>query len=721
MIKLNKSQKEAVETTKGAVLVIAGAGSGKTRCIIERSANLIENFNVSPQNLFIATFTNKAANEIKERFAMRFGERRYYRWIGTFHSLCSNILRDEALHIPFTSNFSIIDETDKKAVIKRVMKQLNIDSERFAIKSVIRVISRNKNNLISENNFFDYNQKSPAAEMILRVYQNYQKILKANNSMDFDDLIFKTITLLKTQKTVCEKYQKMFHYLMVDEFQDTNTAQYSLVKTLAGRSGNICVVGDDDQSIYSFRGANIGNILSFEKDFKDTRVIKLEKNYRSGQGILNLANSLISHSIRRYKKELYPSQTTQDIIPILTDYDTDMLEAKEVVRSIRSGLNLGETAILYRINSLSRLFETALVEAGVSFEVKGGFGFYERKQIKDALAFFRIICNPKDDNALIRIINTPPRGIGKKSVEKLLDACRQSSKSIMENFENGTLDKLGLPKVSVFLSQISSWIKEHKTKDLVDMAKHVFDDLKIIGYYLESEKIEDYVKAENLKELIIDCQDFADRFYQENQEEATLSDFLNSISLILDKQKDKSAQKVKLMTIHSAKGLEFENVFVVGLEDGLLPHESNLYEEDYLEEERRLLYVAVTRAKKRLFLSYAKSRRSFSKNGIEFNPTITSRFLDQIETNLYHKKEKIKRGVFSRGFDFRSPKRSTRKRGTTLESGKFYQIGQVVKHKTFGRGKILNVDGATKDAKLSISFETGELKRIVGSYVNVEF
>ena len=724
MIKLNNQQQKAVENSDGALLIIAGAGSGKTRCIIERTAFLIEKKGVSSDNILIVTFTNKAANEIKQRLLNRFQISTPYLWVGTFHSICSKILRSESSSTPFTSNFSIIDETDKKSILKRLMKEFEIDSERFSVKFVKRIISRNKGNQISVDNFFEVNEKSFVSNIIFKLYKAYQNILLKNNSMDFDDLLFWCLAVLQKDKKVKNKYQTLFKYIMIDEFQDTNPIQLRLTKILSKKWGNICVVGDDDQSIYSFRGANINNILNFEQIFSPCKVIKLQKNYRSGKNILNLANSLIRNNSERYQKKLFPSEEKINFKPIRTEYHSDWLEANCTVELIEKGLNIDDTAILCRVNSQTRLFETALRERGIAYEVRGGTNYYERAVIKNILAFIRVICNKNDDEALLRIINFPPRGIGKITIKKLLEKIG-SKKTVFDAYSDGLLEQKEFNKIKKFLFLIISWQKKIIYLSPTEMLKKIVSDINLFEYYEKRNSIEDYSRIEDIKEFIVSSVDFSEKFFGENKKNATLLDFLNSISILTQKQDNESVEKVKVLTIHSAKGLEFENVFIVGLEDGLLPHQSNIDEPDKLQEERRLLYVAITRAKNRLYLSSSKNRRGFHSNGIEYEEKIPSRFILDFDKRYYtnsftENTDKVKSNNSAPFYNrYNSKNKKSKKLTYISESGKYYKIGQTVKHETFGIGKILNVNGEGVDAKLSISFNNGNLKKIIGNYVKI--
>ena len=715
--KLNSEQKKVVTSTEGPVLVLAGAGSGKTRSVIYRTAYLIHEKNVSPWNILVVTFTNKAARELRDRLENTFNISTHSLWIGTFHSVCTRILRYEQEHLHFDSNFSIYDEVDQKSVFKKIYKKLQIDPDKFPIGRVRNIISRQKNNLILPELFFKYNERNYYSEIVAEIYSTYQKFLLDNNALDFDDLLMYTAILFYDNQKIRKKYEEKFKYIMIDEYQDTNYAQFKIINLIAQNHQNLCVVGDDDQAIYSWRGANIRNILNFEKDYKNVLTIKLELNYRSPESILKLANDLIKHNDERHPKELRTKIISKEK-PELAILENENGEAEFVVDEISrlrsKNENLNECVILYRTNAQSRVFERSFFHRKIKYQIVGGINFYQRKEIKDIIAYLRILVNPADSESLLRIINFPVRGIGKKTIEKIVDFGLNNKYSFFESLQNsGKNNFLNLSskrKISDFLSKINEWREKSESLPITDLIKMIIDDIHLMKIHDFSDDPKDISRVENIREFIAAATEFSDNFSAETGNEPLLTDYLQNISLQTDLDHvDENEESVKLMTMHNAKGLEFDHVFIVGLEDGLLPHSRSIENEKDLQEERRLFYVAVTRAKKTLILSYTRSRRTFDK--IDY--PLPSRFIAELDENLYLKKE------LHIEIDFKFNIRTESPIKPVLESQKYYKVGQKIAHQKFGKGVILNVDGRGNDAKLTISFANGQLKKIMGSYVKV--
>ena len=707
---LNEQQQKVATTTEGPVLVLAGAGSGKTRSIIYRTAFLIKEKKISPWNILIVTFTNKAAKELKFRLKNIFNIPADTMWVGTFHSVCARILRYESDYIDYDANFSIYDEKDQNTLLKKIFKQLKIDDKRFTISKVKSIISREKNNLILPEDYYEFHQKNFFTDTVYKIFKRYQKLLKDNNAMDFDDLLLNTAKLLYENEKIRTKYSERFKYVMIDEYQDTNYAQFKIINLIAKSHQNLCVVGDDDQAIYGWRGADIRNILEFEKDYKNVIKIKLELNYRSTKQILDVANSLIKHNDKRHSKRLI-TKTSTGSKPYVTALDTEYEEAKFIGDKIsqlidQDNINPKDIAIFYRTNAQSRVFEKIFTNIGLKYKLVGAINFYARKEIKDILAYLRVLVNPNDNVSFLRIINFPKRGIGRKAIGYLTDIAVEKGISLQKALFS---DLEGMPtgmkkKFDVFKKLLGSWLLKKEQKDITSLVETIIEESLIRTIYENSKDIQDEARWENIKEFIASVEEFRENF--EEEREPTLEDFLNQVSLqtSLDLNKTDNDNAVSLMTIHNAKGLEFDTVFIAGVEEGLLPHIRSL-EDNTLEEERRLFYVAITRAKHRLYITYAKYRRFMES----VEPTIKSRFIEEIDEDLLQTTE-ISSVVRTN---------NVRKIKITFESEKFYRIGQVVSHKKFGKGIIINVDGKDKNAKLTISFNNGELKKIIGTYVQV--
>ncbi len=678
---LNDAQYEAVTTVDGPLLVLAGAGSGKTRVITYRVYHLIEDLGVPPVRILGVTFTNKAAGEMKERIVNLVGDDARFVNLMTFHSLGSKILRETAHLIGIDNNFTIFDQDDQKNVVKEVLKELGLSREYYDPGSVVHMIGLFKNEgKLPEDLYGDELDRN-----IIEIYRKYEEFLRRNNALDFGDLLLRTYLLFNEKPSILQFYQETFNYIMVDEFQDTNFIQYELVKMLSQTHRNICVVGDEDQTIYSWRGAEPDNVFQFVRDFKDARVIKLEENYRSSGKILEVANTLIKNNKKRMGKKLWTNNPPGEY-PTVTTHIDEMREAQWVVSTIEKLLEYGygedEIAIFYRMNYQSRVIEEELVRRGIPYQVVGSLKFYDRRETKDILAYLRVILNPREDLSLQRIINTPPRGIGKKSVEVLKEVALQENLSLWEALE--FIIQQGHPLARKFLpfySLISSLREEAAELDVYQLALQLITDIEYEEYLYSRDSQEAEGRMANVAELLNSM-----KTYVENEENPTLQGYLERVALISDIDTMKEGKAVSLMTLHASKGLEFPVVFIVGLNDGLLPHARSQNSEEELEEERRLLYVGITRAKERLFLSLTQMRRTY--NGIqEFSPSMFLRELPPVVGGLHRL-----RG----GTNFRSTGNddgAAEGVGKVIDSGEKLQKGKVINHPKWGKGVIRDVSG----------------------------
>lgn len=669
---LNDMQKKAVTCTEGPLLVLAGAGSGKTKVLTTRIAYLINEKNVDPSSILAITFTNKAAKEMKDRVIKLIGNIGYSMKISTFHSFGLSILKEHCDLLGYSKNFTIIDSDDSMTLIKKIVKDLNLDSKIFNPKMIRNKISGAKNELMDPAEYVRF-ANTDMEEKIVSVYERYQKRLKLNNSFDFDDLLMLPIKLLKENPDVLKQYQEKFKYVMVDEYQDTNQAQYILTKMMSAKYKNICVVGDNDQSIYMFRGANYRNILNFEKDYKNTSVILLEENYRSTKNILDVANSIIKNNKSRKDKTLWTNN--DDGLKIKyhrssNEKDESFYVVGEIKKLLNNGVPLSEIAVLYRANAQSRNIEEVLLRDNIPYKVVGAFYFYNRKEIKDLIAYLKLIYNHNDDNSLTRIINVPKRGIGLKAIENL------NTKAMLE--EKSLYDSLSTQKELDFKRLIDDLSKKSETMSLTELVDCILNDSKM-KEELELEKtIESEVRLENLEEFKSITKSF-----EESKGIVSLGEFLEEISLVSDVEEYKNnTNVVTLMTIHSAKGLEFDNVFLIGMEEGLFPHANCLNDNEEIEEERRLCYVAVTRAKKRLWLVNARSRMLYGKE----NYNMQSRFIDEIDKDNLDIDMETEEKVFDKN--------------KMIDDTIDYKPGDKVIHDIYGEGVVVEV----KSSILTIAF-----------------
>lgn len=737
---LNPAQRDAVLQANGPVMIIAGAGSGKTRVITMRVAHLVAS-GVDAFNILVLTFTNKAAREMRERIMHVVGEEAKNIWMGTFHSVFAKILRVEADKIGYPNNFTIYDTDDSKSVIRAILKEMQLDDKLYNANFVYNRISGAKNNLISwqeyqQNDQIQADDFSTGRGQLGKIYETYSNRCFRAGAMDFDDLLFKTNELLKRYPEVLNKYQHKFKYLMVDEYQDTNFSQYLIVKKLAAVNENICVVGDDAQSIYAFRGANIQNILNFEKDYPDLKVFKLEQNYRSTQNIVNVANSIIANNKEQLKKNVFSEKEEGDKIKVMRAF-SDNEEGKIVAEAIMQerstkGMKWHDFAILYRTNAQSRSMEEALRKLNIPYKIYGGQSFYQRKEIKDLIAYFRLTINPADEEALKRVINYPRRGIGDTTVDRIILAADQNMATVWEVVINPSkyLDGRSSAAVGTFATMIQSFQVITRTQSAYDAALHIAQHSGILKDLYEDKSVEGLNRYENIQELLNGIKEFSER---EDIEEKSLEVFMQDVALLTsdDKNDDKDADTVSLMTIHSAKGLEFPQVFVVGLEENLFPSQMSLNSRSDLEEERRLFYVAVTRAERKLIISYATSRFKFGTL-ISCEP---SRFLDEIDARFLELDFTAKPAPSANNPFFDDERNSWSKRSgdvfskpkpatappvkTTSILAKAHvptpgfapsdtsnlQVGMEVEHERFGFGKVINLEGNKPDIKATIFFK----------------
>lgn len=727
---LNDIQLNAVKDTNGAQLILAGAGSGKTRVVTTKIAYLIEEESVNPQEILAFTFTNKAAKEMKDRVAILLNTNVDRMWIGTFHSICVRILRRDLNLVGYTKNFTIFDTTDQKTLIKECLKELNIDSKIYTPNYIQGRISSLKNEGIKASEFekFAY---SPMDKTILELYRLYEEKLQNNNAFDFDDLIIKVIELLNSDSLVRKYYQNRFRYVFVDEYQDTNNIQYELIKILSNYHNNICAVGDADQSIYKWRGANINNILNFEKDFDNSKRVILSQNYRSTKNILNSANAVISNNNERIKKDLWTSNEDGNL-PTLFEAQSGTEEAYYVVDEINKLINLGkslnEIAILYRSNSLSRAFEEQLIKNNIKYKVIGGIKFYDRAEIKDILAYLRLIVNTNDDISLRRIINSPKRGIGDVTVDKLNEISLKENTSLynslnfLETYSN-MFDQRAFKKLESFKNLIDNLILKSNNMNIFELVEFLLDRVEYINLLEKQNTIEAKSKIENIQEFLGSI-----KLYEEDDSEATLADFISGISLLSDVDKtEELSEAVSLLTVHSAKGLEFENVFLVALEEGIFPS-SYAEEDEDLQEERRLMYVAITRAKENLNMSYAKTRIRFGKSERQMKSSFIEELgetINKLNVKSFLKKQFIPRETskFTNSYKNSFNKSNYDRQNlpdNSYKSDKPFEVSKNVKHKKWGLGTITQIKNSDGDELVTVLFDSGELKTFIGSLAPME-
>ncbi len=730
---LNKEQQEAVECTEGPLLILAGAGSGKTRVLTYRIAHLIEDCGVNPWNIFAITFTNKAAGEMRERVDRIVGYGSESVWVSTFHSACVRILRRYIDRLGYDTNFTIYDTEDQKTVMKDVCRRLELDPKLYKERAMLSVISNAKNEYISPNEFQLQARGDFRMEKMAQAYLEYQKELKKNNALDFDDLLVKTVELFQSCPDVLESYQERFRYIMVDEYQDTNTVQFKLISILAKKYHNLCVVGDDDQSIYKFRGANIKNILDFEEVFPDAKVVKLEQNYRSTKHILDTANAVIAHNRGRKEKALWTENGEGEPV-FFQQFQTGYEEAEYVAGEIRKKVRNGEAeykdfAVLYRTNAQSRLFEEKFLYANIPYKLIGGVNFYSRKEIKDILAYLKTIDNGKDDLAVRRIINVPKRGIGNVSLNKVQNYAEDMGMSFFEALEDAE-HVPGLGRAAIKIQPFVTLIHELRLR-LADMSlEELIEEILDRTGYSQELKDEDTDEAkarlENIDEFISKAVS-----YEEGEEHPSLSGFLEEVALVADIDSlEESDNRVLLMTLHSAKGLEFPYVFLAGMEDGLFPSYMSIAADnptEEIEEERRLCYVGITRAMKELTLTCARVRMIRGEN--QYNNI--SRFIREIPPELLGRKsvvppapkvqappkdtpyQKAKEAFKTKTFD---PSQFKVVKADSLD----YTVGDRVSHIKFGQGTVLEIADGGRDFEVKVEFDNYGVKRMFASFAKLK-
>ena len=734
---LNKEQLDAVQTINGPMLILAGAGSGKTKVLTCRIAHLLQQ-GVRPYRILAITFTNKAAAEMRERVDRMAGAAARDVWLFTFHAFCARLLRYELENLNgYANNFAIYDTSDSKNLIKQVLKEMNLDEKRFPLQAIISNISNAKNALLLPD-AYAREASGYYEQQVAKIYDAYQKKLQANNAVDFDDLLLLALRLLQENPAVREKYQRKFDYLMVDEYQDTNHAQYLLTKLLAASHRNICVVGDADQSIYGWRGADIQNILDFEKDYPDAKLVKLEQNYRSTQVILDAANAVIDNNSGRKPKNLWTANGNgSEIIYYQANDERD--EARYVIENMQKlqlneGAKLGDMAVLYRTNAQSRVFEEMLIKSGIAYTMVGGTKFYERKEIKDALAYLRLLYNPHDSLSLLRIINVPRRGIGDATLARLQEYANASGQSLFEVVTNAA-DVPGLAsRFANKLDELSGLLFELMGEAADVPVKQLLDDVLLKTGYLEelqsSKDPQDESRVENLKEMLSVTEEFAVKC-ERNGEEPTLENFLADVALVADiDDAELGEEAVTLMTLHSAKGLEFPDVFLVGMEEGIFPHSRTLMNENEneIEEERRLCYVGITRAEKHLFLSNARTRTIYGRTQY-YTP---SRFLQEVPRNLVHviKRPVVQRPAMTSQVHkptakenanwFEQHKASFFPRESSAAAGCSFHVGDKVMHKKWGAGTIVTAKDADDGQEVTVAFAGGGIRSLLTKYAKLE-
>ena len=737
---LNEPQQRAVACLQGPLLIVAGAGSGKTRVLTFRIANLLEH-GVPPYRILAITFTNKAAREMRERVDALIGDAAQDVWLSTFHSFCARFLRMELEHYGrYAKNFVIYDAADSKGLLRECLKELNIDEKHTAPGAVQAHISDAKNRLLDVA-AFTAQATDFFAEQVAKIYALYQSKLQENNALDFDDLLMLTVELLTKNEELRTKYQKKFQYILVDEYQDTNGAQYAITKLLAAEHRNICVVGDADQSIYGWRGADMRNIMNFEQDYPEATVILLEQNYRSTKNILAAANAVIENNLTRKKKELWTDNPTGDRITIY-EGATEKNEASYIVREVERlhtmfHVKYGDIAVLYRTNAQSRNIEEAFYATGVPYAMVGSVRFYDRREIKDIIAYLRVIYNPRDTLSLLRIINVPRRGLGPTSIARMMETAEEYRISLFEVITDAQLLSM-IPKLSAkvklaleeFAAMVFTFMGQLGTRPIHEIVEDVIETSGYAAALEEEKKEDNRDRLENLREFISVAKNFDDGAAEG---ENGLADFLAQIALISDvDQTEQSDGTVTLMTFHAAKGLEFPTVFMAGMEEGLFPHSRTLLDDTEIEEERRTCYVGITRAERRLYLTYARQRTIYGRTEM----SRPSRFLAEIPEELVEHKE----ADFLGGTDLRAPSNIWSERSTRTERKRYmpppqhtaadgsvirpdasaaFKAGDAVRHSKWGDGRIVAISGSGEDAELSIAFPGEGIKKFVQKYAPI--
>ena len=728
----------------GPMIVIAGAGSGKTRVLTYKIAYLMTQ-GVDPFNILALTFTNKAAREMKERIANIVGDEAKNLWMGTFHSVFARILRIEAHKIGYTSNFTIYDSDDSQKLVARIIKELNLDKEQYKYKIIFSRISSMKNNFISADQYINdeemlLSDKISNRPKFHQIYKQYVDRCFKAGAMDFDDLLLKTNELLNSYPDTLSKYQNIFRYILVDEYQDTNHSQYLIIRSLSDKFQNICVVGDDAQSIYSFRGANINNILNFQKDFPDSKIFRLEQNYRSTKNIVNAANSIIKYNQKRLKKNVWTNNESGEKISVnklLTDGEEGRFVASSIFENkMQSQMKNSDFAILYRTNAQSRSFEDALRKKNIPYRVYGGLSFYQRKEIKDVLAYLRLLINKDDEEAFKRIINFPARGIGLTTLNKIAIEAKNKSVSdytFLKNYSKSSsiLNNSTKNKLLEFVVMIESIKAKLESLDVFEITKEVLKQSGLYNLYKNDESMEGVNRIQNIEELLNGIKDFVEN---NDKNQVSVSTFLQDVALATDQDNESNDNnKVALMTIHLAKGLEFPFVYIVGLEENLFPSAMNLNSRTDLEEERRLFYVALTRAEKKIYLSYVLSRYRWGKPV----DSEKSRFIDEIndefiENNIIQNSttrdfsndvQYNKIGLRYKKPEKRPPSNFIKIKSSSIKSNLFDSklvVGNIVMHERFGKGRVISIEGSGGDKKAEIKFEKNGIKKLLLRFSKLE-
>ena len=707
---LNPNQLEAVKATGGPILIFAGAGSGKTRVLTHKIAYLIEEIGLPPENILAVTFTNKAAQEMSERVTSLVQINTSKMSIGTFHSICAGILRQNIHHLGYTNSFTIYDSSDSKTLVKNIIKDMNLDPKQFDASSYQYMISSKKNMLLSPQDVAE-SAEGYIDEKLADIYINYQRELEKNNALDFDDLLILPIKLFNEHPNILDYYRQKYKYILVDEYQDTNKPQFQFINLLSEVHRDIFVVGDDDQSIYGWRGADVRNILDFSEQYPDSKVIKLEQNYRSTGNILDAAYSVVSKNESRADKKLWTENAKGSKIKLVECFD-DRQEANKVLEMIfDSSFPKSEIVVLYRTNAQSRVIEDALRKNAVPYQIIGGVKFYERKEIKDALAYLRIVTNPDDSLSFNRVVNFPPRGIGKTSIDKINDYLNKNNLGYLDlNIEDLSIGPKQKKELGDFLSFIKK-LNGNKDRPAIEILLDIINEIDLKNYYLNQPNVESHERWKNVEELIISIEE-----YSEQNKDKNLSDFLEEVSLLTDIDRHNTDyESITLMTIHSAKGLEYSLVFIVGLEEGLFPITSYSSLENDIDEERRLFYVGSTRAMKQLVLSYAKKRMKY---GYEMILSSKSRFLDEIPLELLD----IDGGnanIFAS--DRMVSNNSPQKKNLNInyQTSSSIKVGDNVHHKVFGNGRVVQISGFGDTQQISIRFVGNVTKKLMKKYANL--
>lgn len=739
---LNPVQRDAASVIEGPVMIVAGAGSGKTRVLTYRIAHLL-NSGIQPYEILALTFTNKAAKEMKERIERLIGHNAHNVWAGTFHSIFARILRQECEPLGYSRSFTIYDTDDSLSLIKNIMNGMNVSQQQFNPRAVLSRISGAKNQMISPQEYQD-TAKEFFESKVAEIYPEYVRKLHKNNSMDFDDLLLKPIELFKKHERVLEKYQYRFKYLLVDEYQDTNRAQYVLINMIAQKFRNICVVGDDAQSIYAFRGADIKNILDFERDYPNAKVFRLEQNYRSTKTILSAADSVIKNNRNQIQKTLWTDNPVGEKITVL-EADDDKAEGTHIVHRIQEHITKDKYefknfATLYRTNAQSRSIEDAMRRAGIPYVIIGGVAFYQRKEIKDVLAYLRLIVNPKDEESLMRVINYPARGIGDTTIEKLVEHSTKTNASLFDIVNHPgaitTLSDRAKNSVQQFGKLVTKYSELRVQMSASEIARALVDELGILRLYKDEQTPESLGRWENIQELLSAITEFVDQ-NKENKEKGTLENFLEEVSLVaaIDSMVDEK-NAVTLMTLHAAKGLEFPVVFIAGMEEGLFPLYQVTPDPSELEEERRLCYVGITRAMKKLYITYARIRYRFG----DVTYPVASRFLSEIQ-ETYLERESTRRPAYNsavisslsnsrdRYFNSIQQKKAKQSEPFVPDEEVDYdndsqeeirlKVGVYVEHEVFGRGKVTNVSGRGDGAKAIVNFQSVGPKNLMVKFARL--